>query len=168
MKTTQFAVKRGEGSSLDCIEASDLSPEQFKAIRTLMSDNYSLGETYKIRQPSHAFLQGQQEPRPKQHDGWVLIEFWTGDKDAIAKFISFVNKALSLDQVPARLDTDRTAKPKTRLVGHAPRTGDCIGPLSIRADSLESLENGDRTPIEDYSDAEVYLRTHGGRKPDAA
>ncbi len=46
----------------------------------------------------------------------------------------------------ARLDADRTAKPLTRLVGHA-RFGDCVGPGTTPADALEDVETGDRTPL---------------------
>lgn len=46
----------------------------------------------------------------------------------------------------ARLDADRTAKPKTRLLGHA-RAGDCVGPGSVNADTLEDTGTGKRTPL---------------------
>jgi hypothetical protein len=48
--------------------------------------------------------------------------------------------------VPARVDADKTAKPLTRLIGHA-RRGDCIGPCSVDADALEEVETGKRTPL---------------------
>jgi hypothetical protein len=35
---------------------------------------------------------------------------------------------------------------KTRLLGHT-RPGDCIGPGSISADTLEDVETGERTPL---------------------
>jgi len=49
---------------------------------------------------------------------------------------------------PARLDADRKAKPKTRLVGHA-RQGDCVGPGSVPADAIEDTETGERTKLSD-------------------
>lgn len=52
----------------------------------------------------------------------------------------------ALEIVPARLDPDGTAKPKTRLVGHA-RRGDCIGPGSVGADAIEDTRTGKRTPL---------------------
>lgn len=52
----------------------------------------------------------------------------------------------ALDVVPARLDPDGTAKPRTRLVGHA-RRGDCIGPGSVVADAIEDTRTGKRTPL---------------------
>lgn len=47
---------------------------------------------------------------------------------------------------PARVDADRKAKPKTRLVGHA-RQGDCVGPGTVEADSIEDTATGERTPL---------------------
>ena len=44
---------------------------------------------------------------------------------------------------PARLDRDGTAKPLTRLVGHA-RVGDCVGPGTVKPDALEDTETGVR------------------------
>lgn len=46
----------------------------------------------------------------------------------------------------ARLDADRKAKPRTRLVGHA-RRGDCVGPGSVAADAIEDVGTGARTPL---------------------
>lgn len=47
----------------------------------------------------------------------------------------------------ARLDADRTAQPKTRLVGHAP-AGSRVGPgLVPDADAIEDIATGARTPL---------------------
>lgn len=46
----------------------------------------------------------------------------------------------------ARLDADRTAQPKTRLLGHG-TAGHCLGPGSVSADTLENVETGERTPL---------------------
>lgn len=46
----------------------------------------------------------------------------------------------------ARLDADRTATPKTRLLGHG-QEGHCLGPETIPADTLENLETGERTSL---------------------
>lgn len=40
------------------------------------------------------------------------------------------------DNKHARLDTDGTAKPKTKLVGHF-RSGDCVGPGTPSVDGYE-------------------------------
>lgn len=46
----------------------------------------------------------------------------------------------------ARLDADRQAKPKTRLLGHAP-FGHCVSPATTPADTLENTETGERTSL---------------------
>jgi hypothetical protein len=46
----------------------------------------------------------------------------------------------------ARLDADRTAQPKTRLLGHG-KAGHCLGPENVPADTLENVETGERTPL---------------------
>ncbi len=53
---------------------------------------------------------------------------------------------------PARLDADRTAKPKTRLVGHA-KVGERVGPGLVQPDAIEDTTTGERTSL----DAEVSL-----------
>lgn len=45
----------------------------------------------------------------------------------------------------ARLDADRTAKPRTRIVGHA-RVGDVAGPGITKPDAYEA-EDGARTAL---------------------
>lgn len=51
-----------------------------------MLDNFSESESYKIRWPSHAFLQSYDE-----RDGYVLIEFWTNDTNACQRFVDHMN-----------------------------------------------------------------------------
>jgi hypothetical protein len=57
------------------------------------------------------------------------------------KLVTLIPKA-----EPARLDTDGTAEPKTRLLGHG-RFGDCQGPGITKADTLEDTATGKRTPL---------------------
>ncbi len=48
---------------------------------------------------------------------------------------------------PARLDADRTAKPKTRIVNH-PKAGHCVGPgAPLRKPELEDTATKARTPM---------------------
>ncbi len=49
----------------------------------------------------------------------------------------------------ARLDSDGTAKPLTRLIGHV-REGGRVGPGVTVADAIEDVETGERTPLGDY------------------
>jgi len=53
-----------------------------------------------------------------------------------------------MDTKKARLDADRTAKPLTRLVKHAP-IGQCVSPnMASHGDTLEyEDESGSRTPL---------------------
>ena len=46
----------------------------------------------------------------------------------------------------ARLDAAGTATPKTRIIGHG-KSGHCLGPGNVQADTLENLETGERTPL---------------------
>ena len=48
--------------------------------------------------------------------------------------------------VLAHLDADKTAKPLTRLIGHA-RAGDCVGPGTVSADALEDTVTGERRSL---------------------
>jgi hypothetical protein len=65
---------------------------------------------------------------------------------AIARSVKRMVRETMAKCAPARLDADRTAKPKTRLVGHAKR-GDCVGPGSVQPDALEDTATGKRTPL---------------------
>lgn len=50
----------------------------------------------------------------------------------------------------ARLDADRTAKPKTRIIHH-PRAGKLVWPgMGLARPELEEIETGKRTPIHDF------------------
>ena len=51
----------------------------------------------------------------------------------------------SNEPIRARLDTDGTARPKTRLLGHV-HAGSCVGPGTVQADCLED-ETGHRIPL---------------------
>ncbi|HEY8096882.1 MAG TPA: hypothetical protein VIE65_12440 [Methylobacter sp.] len=46
----------------------------------------------------------------------------------------------------ARLDADKSAKPLTRLVAHV-NPGDCVGPGITKADAIEDIQTGKRTPL---------------------
>jgi|HubBroStandDraft_3_1064219.scaffolds.fasta_scaffold1342108_2 hypothetical protein len=61
----------------------------------------------------------------------------------------------------ARLDANRTAKPKTRLLGHA-RAGDCVGPGTVNADTLEDTATGERTPLDERLGIRLNTRSTDG------
>lgn len=95
----QFKVEAGPhsfpGHTQWAIEANDMSKEECQFVRGIMTDNYMDSESYAIRQPTGAFLQGYQEPREDStHDGWVLIEFWSRERLAIDLFVEYLNRKL--------------------------------------------------------------------------
>lgn len=47
---------------------------------------------------------------------------------------------------PARLDTDRTAKPLTRIVSHPPAHW-CVGPGMVLVDPEYEANTGERHPL---------------------
>lgn len=49
-------------------------------------------------------------------------------------------------KIKARLDTDRTAVPKTRLIGHV-REGVCVAPDAVSADAIEDVATGVRVAL---------------------
>jgi|HubBroStandDraft_6_1064221.scaffolds.fasta_scaffold22206_2 hypothetical protein len=49
--------------------------------------------------------------------------------------------------VYARLDADKTAQPRTRLVGHTKQDGTCVGPGSVKPDALEDVQTKKRIPL---------------------
>jgi hypothetical protein len=51
-----------------------------------------------------------------------------------------------VDKVKARLDTDRKATPKTRLIAHV-RAGDCVSPFHVAADAIEDIRTGERIAL---------------------
>ncbi len=96
MKTTPFKV----GTSLHdqmCLQAHDLSREQCRAIRDTVTNNYMPSEDYKMSRDSHPFLQGYNEPYTDEGDkGWVLVEFWTQNREACEKYATYLNQKLGL------------------------------------------------------------------------
>jgi|SRR5271165_3805265 len=62
---------------------------------------------------------------------------------------------------PARLDEDRTAKPKTRLVGHV-KAGERVGPGLVQPDAIEDTTTGERTSLLD--EKRYTVRETGSRQ----
>lgn len=97
-----FKVAPGPHSRPDhiqlAIQANDLSTAECQFVRNIVADNYMDSENYKLRQPTGAFLQGYQEPREGERDGWVLVEFWSKDRIAIDKFVAHLNKKISEEE----------------------------------------------------------------------
>lgn len=69
---------------MHCVEESNLSEATVARIVRLMRANRWDDPDYKIKDKSHPFLQGNER-------GWILIEFWTVNLDAINDFITYLN-----------------------------------------------------------------------------
>jgi hypothetical protein len=61
-------------------------------------------------------------------------------------------RALLAEAEPARLDADRTAKPKTKLVAHVPLDGNCHNP----SDHIDEIRD-----VREESHDEYMTRKHG-------
>lgn len=68
--------------------------------------------------------------------------------EAIQRSVERMVREAMAKSTPARVDADRKAKPKTRLVGHA-RQGDCVGPGTVAPDAIEDTATGVRTKLDD-------------------
>ena len=77
---------------LDRIQSSELTQDQVDAVRWVMKNCWMDSEDYKVREPSGAFLQSQHNAAEDRKDGWIMIEFWTEDKEKVLKFIDYLNK----------------------------------------------------------------------------
>lgn len=75
-----------------CIEAVNLTREQCQTVRRVVTNRDSLSEDYRLCTPVGAFLQGYDDSRGDKGEGWVLVEFWQGDADAIQAFIDHINR----------------------------------------------------------------------------
>lgn len=75
------------------------------------------------------------------------IEFAASEYDAvIPAFVTAHGGGVPRIEALARPDTDGTAQPLTRLVGHAP-TGAVAGPGITRPDAIETTATGERAPL---------------------
>lgn len=95
----QFKVEAGPhsfpGHTQWALEGYDLSKTECQFVRGIITDNYMDSESYKLRQPTGAFLQGYQEPMTDAElDGWILIEFWSPERFAIDTFVEYLNRKL--------------------------------------------------------------------------
>lgn len=90
-----FEIKPGDGfaghTQLN-VAAHDLTLDQCRAVQSVVCNQWSLSEDYKLKIPAHPFLQGYEEPREGRSDGWVFVEFWTNDRESIQKFVDHLNK----------------------------------------------------------------------------
>lgn len=92
-----FKVAVGPHAPQLAIQAHDLTLEECQTVRGIVCNNYMDSEDYKLKQPCQPFLQGYEEPRYDE-DGWVLVEFWSDDRQAMEAFTAHINRALGFKE----------------------------------------------------------------------
>lgn len=93
-----FEVAPGPHSHPDHIQLAirrrDLTLEECRYVYGVISNCYTPSQDYQLRVKAGAFLQGYQEPAPSESDGWVLVEFWTDNRQAIDAFVQYLNDGM--------------------------------------------------------------------------
>jgi len=67
-----------------CIEVQRVTVEQCQFLRSAVLDNRTDSMFYLKRQTARPFLQGDD-------DGWILIEFWSRDEQAVNEYVAWLN-----------------------------------------------------------------------------
>lgn len=135
-----------DGGVIDFDEEDRCAPEGGEAFISYVTLVCSCG---------HFLVEGDMtwiEPEPKPID-------WTDEQ---VKEIGDRAEAI-VAPVRARLDADRVAKPKTRLVGHA-REGERVGPGLVQPDAIEDTATGVRTPLHPRAAKRYTVREAGSRQ----
>ena len=75
------------------VQLHGLTKEQCRTVRGVVCNGYMKSEDYVLKYPAGPFLQGYQEPcGDDEKDGWVLVEFWSRDMQAIQQFVDHLNQ----------------------------------------------------------------------------
>lgn len=69
------------------IELTDASRKEHDYLRRAVCDQRIDSEFYKRKQSVMPFLQGGSD----NTEGWILIEFWTLDRDAVQSYVDWLN-----------------------------------------------------------------------------
>lgn len=72
-----------------CVETNHSSIPVCRFLRQLLSNNVTTSAHYKAKQGLSPFLQGYDE-----NSGWVFIEFWTQDRNAVEKYANYLRERL--------------------------------------------------------------------------
>lgn len=87
-----FVVENADrGTSQLCIRAHDMSREECRLLRWIVTNNRVDHPDNVASYPAHPFLQGYREPCSDELDGWCLVEFWTSNREKIDAFVAYVN-----------------------------------------------------------------------------
>ncbi len=89
------------GTGLSCIRAHDLDEHECRHVHNVVTNNYMPSDDYKLKIKSGAFLQGFMMPTGDLNNGWVMIEFWSRDEQAIRDFVKHVEDGLKVSDTAA-------------------------------------------------------------------
>lgn len=93
MSIPRFAVAPGPHAPQLAIQAHDLTLEECEIVQGIVCNQRMDSEDYKLKRGAEPFLQGYDPPRSENsRDGWVLVEFWSSNREAIDKFVEHVNR----------------------------------------------------------------------------
>lgn len=77
------------------IQAHDMTKEECERLRLIVTNNWMNSDDYKMKEHVSPFLQGYAPPADGRNDGWVLVEFWSSDREAIDAYVAHVNKRMN-------------------------------------------------------------------------
>lgn len=89
-----FIVTAGPHPPMLAIQADDLTKDEYVLVRGIATNQDIFSTDYRVRKAAGVFLQGYKEPHTEHgNDGWILIEFWSDDREAITDFRNYLNAA---------------------------------------------------------------------------
>lgn len=89
-----FTVAPGPHAPQLAITADDLSFDECEAIRGVVCNNWVDSLDYKMKKHAEPFLQGYRLPWEGAPDGWILIEFWSQNREAIEAWVRHLERRL--------------------------------------------------------------------------
>ena len=94
-----FKITRNPGHGAQpCITGSNLPLQTMKTISRIISNQFTDSTDYKLNSRAHGFLQGY-EPRNEEGGGWILVEFWTKNMEAIQALVDYINSEINNDKL---------------------------------------------------------------------
>lgn len=97
-----FEVIRGPHSSETrtqwAIQSHELTLDECRLISGVVCNKLTTSADYKAKKGAEPFLQGYQEPFYNEKDGWILVEFWSDNREAIDRFVAHLNKVLAEEE----------------------------------------------------------------------
>jgi hypothetical protein len=84
-----MTFERKVQNGISYIEMEKAPVEEMQKLRGIVMDNWTTSENYKAKEKAHPFVQGYNE-----EEGWIFIEFWSSDLEAIEKYIQYLNEKM--------------------------------------------------------------------------